>query len=502
MAEPNRRIIVDGVEFSQLVEFPKIFRAVTGAMQPARLAIALLMITALITLGRVWDGLTDPRVDPEGLAAGVASEDELQTHQAALRQALRSFGDTTTQEPFETDEVLGQVQAGYRTQLEGAAGESETSLRRLNENYIAALNLIDDTRPRGVFEASASFAADAVQRVVRGVLTLSPLEIYRGLGNLFIDLPRLLWANHKWFLAIYGLLFVIVVAMGGGAICRMAAWQVATQERLRVREAVDFAAANTGRLVAAHVLPAVIASILALVIVAMGVLMLVPALDVVGALIYGLALVLGFIVAFVLIGFLLGFPLLAPAVAIESGDGTEAMQRAYAYVVTRPLYLIGYWIIALIGLAIGYFVVALIAALAMNFTASLFSLPSDNPALIVAGGYEPFRLSQTPVEAAAGSWHHQWAAWVIAFWETVVVCLVAAYVLSYHFSASSIMYLLMRRACDGQDVQEISQAGAADSVSAARGAAVSSPSASATTGSTPSGPPAKDASADQNMRVT
>ena len=55
--------------------------------------------------------------------------------------------------------------------------------------------------------------------------------------------------------------------------------------------------------------------------------------------------------------------------------------------------------------------------------------------------------------------HSQLAAWFVSFWQTVVVCLVAGYVFSYYFGASTIVYLLMRRACDGQDIAEIWQAG-------------------------------------------
>ena len=45
------------------------------------------------------------------------------------------------------------------------------------------------------------------------------------------------------------------------------------------------------------------------------------------------------------------------------------------------------------------------------------------------------------------------------FWQTVVVCLLAGYVFSYYFSASAFVYMLMRRVCDGQDLDEIWQEG-------------------------------------------
>jgi hypothetical protein len=46
-------------------------------------------------------------------------------------------------------------------------------------------------------------------------------------------------------------------------------------------------------------------------------------------------------------------------------------------------------------------------------------------------------------------------------WQTVVVCLVAGYVFSYYFSASMVVYMLMRRVCYGQELDEIWQPGEA-----------------------------------------
>jgi hypothetical protein len=54
-----------------------------------------------------------------------------------------------------------------------------------------------------------------------------------------------------------------------------------------------------------------------------------------------------------------------------------------------------------------------------------------------------------------GPWHSRWAASAIAFWQALVLCLVAAYVFSFFFTASTKLYLLMRRAVDGQDIEEI-----------------------------------------------
>ena len=50
MVENGKRVIVDAVEFGELVQFPKVLRAAVSAMQPARLVIALLAVLAAALL--------------------------------------------------------------------------------------------------------------------------------------------------------------------------------------------------------------------------------------------------------------------------------------------------------------------------------------------------------------------------------------------------------------------------------------------------------------------
>jgi hypothetical protein len=274
------------------------------------------------------------------------------------------------------------------------------------------------------------------------------------MGDLLIVTPHALWKHAPWFTIVFGLLVVMVMAMGGGALSRMATCQVAGGERLSIRAAIDFAQDRWSALVWAQVLPLVLTLILCGVTAAMGVLMIAPVIDIFGGVAYGLALVVGFLITFLLLGYAVGFSLLVPAVAAESCDGADAVQRAYAYAVTRPLHLIVYLVVAIFGLAIGFVLVTLVARMTLNLTAELFGALSDNPALNVTGGYEGFDFSHRPLRDT-GRWHSNWAADAIQFWQSVVVCLVGAWVLAYHFSASTVVYLLVRRLCDGQEIDDI-----------------------------------------------
>src|SRR6185503_6280859 len=117
MPEPAKRIIVDGVALHRIFSFPRILLAAAGALQPARIALALLMVTALITAGRVWDALTPHHVHPQGLTAGAwAADTQGGMLQMELHRALNAFAETKPSlagadatKDLELHEVLKQI---------------------------------------------------------------------------------------------------------------------------------------------------------------------------------------------------------------------------------------------------------------------------------------------------------------------------------------------------------------------------------------------------------
>jgi hypothetical protein len=463
VADNNKRVIVEGIDFSQLLLFPKLLGTAASALQPARLIIALLMVTALITGGRVWDAIATPAVAPGGLEDGRWRDDvHGPAYQSALRNATLRFSAVTAPvvsgaatNDIDPDEALDRIESEYRTRR--AALTDAEDQRELDELYQQTLRDLREVAPRGVFAATADHVIESFEQFVAGLITFQFASALDGLNDLLIRTPRILWRDHKWFAAIFGLFTMIVFAIGGGAIARMTAQQAATQQRLSVREALDFSMPRWVHALAAQALPLILALLLAAVIALMGVLMAAPALDVLGALLYGFAIILGLLIAFLLIGYILGHPMIVPAVAVENCGGADAMQRAYAYVVTRPIHLIWYWLIALIGVAIGFLVVSIIAGLALNLTADLYGTLVSNPAIPHTG--DLFALTLHNPSGTPLAWHERWASAIIGFWETLVICLVAAYVISAYFSAGAVGYLLMRRAADGQAIEDIWQPG-------------------------------------------
>jgi hypothetical protein len=460
VSDPKNRIVVDGVDLPRIFAFPKILTAAPTSLQPPRLIIALLIVTALITVGRLWDGVTKPAVHPNGLMAGNwSAEADGRRLQIVLHDAMNEFPppapseSSSTAGELDSRTVLKNITRTYRA--ERAGKETAEQQKLYDQRFAHMVALIENVRPRGVFEATIGHITDSFGQLIQSVLALSPAGVIQAADLLFIRTPQLLWLHQPWFVVVYGLIALAILSVGGGAISRMAACQIAGPQRLGLRESIDFALQHWVRLIAAQALPLVIAALVCGVVILLGISMAAPVLDVLGGVFYGIALLLGFLIAFLLVGYALGFPLLVPAVACENCDAADAMQRSYAYVVTRPLHLLAYWAIALIGLAVTFLLVSLLARLTLNVTAAAFGAISDNPAMTVAGGYVLGDPSQSTPPPVPGTWHNHWAAAAIMFWQMIVVCLVIAFVVSYHFSASTIVYLLMRKAADGQDIEDI-----------------------------------------------
>ena len=460
----TKRVIVDGVDFSHILQFPKVLRSVTAAMQPPRLVLGLLIVVLLGAPGRLWDGMRKAEIAPGGLLAEPWSYEAQAELQDILVSALDAYVDPADQ-PSSTGRVrassaLRSIEAGYRAQRAAVSVDAgdETAVaeqRRRDEVFEAVCAEIESHAPLGAFEATLLQLGRSVQRLARGVLKLRPTEVYGAVGDVAVRVPRALWQRERAFAIIFGLIALVVVSLGGVALCRMAACDFAGHERLRVWDAIDFAFGNLVRVVLTPVLPMVLAGVGAVLLILFGLLLL-PVLDLVGGLLYGLAILVGFLLAFILIGYAIGLPLLLPAVACENCDPADAFQRSYAYVLNRPVHLLGYVIVAAFGLALGYVVVATFATTALNLTGGLVRvIGGSSGALSAAGGFGVFDLVPAAPSTVEAAWHDRMAGAGVAFWQGVVVQLVGAYLVSYAFTSATLIYLQMRRLCDGQDPRDI-----------------------------------------------
>ena len=311
---------------------------------------------------------------------------------------------------------------------------------------------LESVRPRGPFESSATFVSAAWTQIVDSGLNLDPVGMWKGAVAIVWELPQKLWqGGFHWFISLYGFLLMYVLCIGGGAIARTQACWHSRAQRLSASDAIDYSLFRWRELLGAVASPAIFVAAITVVLMCMGLILLnIPWLNLIGGLLYGISLALGFVVAIVAVGYAVCCPLLIPSVVIEDCSGGEAIQRSYAYLFSKTLQMAGYLAILLIALVLGFLIVRLVANLTLDITESLVGKGTFNLSLHGAGSLQDVAVPNLSVEL-----HESVTGMLIGLWETVVYDLMIGWIFSGFFSASAMVYLLMRNKCDGQDTREI-----------------------------------------------
>jgi len=266
---------------------------------------------------------------------------------------------------------------------------------------------------------------------------------------------------------VLSLLVFMITALLGAIICRLSALEFSGHEHPNMFHAVRFARGHLLAFLKAPLLPFAIILFLG---VATGCVGLIGAIPYVGEIIIGLAfvlfLVVGFIVMLLMLGLLGGFNLLYPTLAVEGADSFDALSRAFAYVYARPWRLIFYAIINLVYfvitlLFVGFAVYLMLAfshafvSWGMTLFGSLEGTYSGFPKLETLWPVPRVNHLVQPINWWAMSVTEFIGACLLHFWVFTAITCIGAYAVSYYFSSNTIMYLLLRRAEDGQGLNEI-----------------------------------------------
>lgn len=256
-------------------------------------------------------------------------------------------------------------------------------------------------------------------------------------------------------------LALIVWVTSLGAISRMAACEFSQGVAVPWPQGLAFGISRWKSLVGAVVLPLALAWVIgALIALGSAVLLRFSMINLLGGLLYGLMSMGGLAAVAILLGFALGKALLIPAVACDGTDAMDAVQRAYAYVLGRPLRLIAYQVIVMVVVALAVAVAAGVALAAVGFTfEAAYSWTGERArgslwsAIAGSVGDVPLSADQRQEIDVTGTF--AWTAWMLVMWMRLTLVLVATYAASTAMSGMTVMYLLLRRINDGQDVSEI-----------------------------------------------
>jgi hypothetical protein len=279
----------------------------------------------------------------------------------------------------------------------------------------------------------------------------------------------------------------------GGAITRIAAVQVARQEKIGIREALSFATKRYLSFISAPMVPLIIVLGIVLIMILFGVFQMIPVLGDLFDIFWVLMIIFGLFIAGLLLG-LLGWPLMSATISTEGTDSWEAVSRSFSYVFGAPWHYIFYSAIALLYGAVLIFFVGFMGSAAVYFakwgvqqTPWIRTVDRD-PSYLFAyaptsyewrtlllkgakGGDQLIvddngRINQEAYKRFVGDdpiyegpnrlkWYNQFAAFVVMLWLWLFFLLILGFGYSYFWTASTIIYFLMRRKVDDTEMDEV-----------------------------------------------
>ena len=293
---------------------------------------------------------------------------------------------------------------------------------------------------------------------------------------------------------------IVTWAIFGGAITRIAAVQVARQEKLSMGEAVRFTGRRWFSFVAAPLFPLLFVGFLLLFMIIFGFFHMIPWFGdvIVDGLFWWLMVLFGLLMAVGLIG-LVGWPLMSSTVSTEGTDSWEAVSRSYSYVFQAPWHYFWYGVVATFyGIVIVFFVgfmgsftvylskwgvsqtpwvkaanrdpsyLFVYAPTSFGWRDLLLKdvvledgshIVSQETGRIIPANYDKFLgrdetyAKEHPNDVV--STMNAAGARMVAFWLGLFFLLILGFGYSYFWSASAIIYLLMRRKVDDQEMDEV-----------------------------------------------
>ncbi len=276
-----------------------------------------------------------------------------------------------------------------------------------------------------LFASFLNLPVQAGREVVKSTTTSDPLFWLWAFGGIFLVI--LIWSNF------------------GNAISRLAAFELTRDERIEMREATEYASSKFGANFMSFLLPAIGFGIFGLVIYLVALLINIPYLNALVMLGLPLAGIGGFIMVLILIGTATGFPLFFPSIAVEGTDSFDAISRGFSYVLSRPWHYLWYWLTTL--------VYGTICTLFVWFFALLMLRTVNTTGIIAVGSeFKEIVNLSTGIETPL---HVSLTGWVYYSWVMIFELMAFSYAVSFFFSGSTLIYLLMRKNVDGIETEEI-----------------------------------------------
>ena len=466
---------IRSVNWRDIFPFAVIFRTFRVAIHPSKLVLALVALLIVYFGGTLMDALTpasqqavvgELTLYEEGashldhdLYYKQLREEQISEQQESLQAQLQAIG----KPKGSIDDLKWRVHQDLE-----AAVASAHSIDDRQQAYAVAqsrMGLLDDYRV-GLFRSFGTYELGQGYVIVHSVRNenfLGPGGVTASLLRMFAIAPGWALKYHPIFFAIYGLFFLVIWSVFGGAITRIAAVHFARDEKISVRQALAFSTSKFLSFVSAPIIPMLIVVIIGILVTAGGLVVNIPFIGpiIVGAL-YVLVMAAAFVMTLVLIGLLGGFNLMYPTIAVEGSDSFDAISRSFSYLYARPWRLGFYTLIALgygalTDLFVRYFLYIMLS-LANIFTGlGVFTRADSQTPLWQTMWPSPGSIGRLAysINWISLSLGERIGAVLLAFWVYLVVALLGAYAISFYFSVNTVIYYLMRREVDATELDDV-----------------------------------------------
>ncbi|MHC4264802.1 MAG: hypothetical protein ACYSUK_02590 [Planctomycetota bacterium] len=339
----------------------------------------------------------------------------------------------------------------------------------LLDSYIA--DHAQDSQRKGVFSTLWFSAERKFQGAVKSVFEQDVSGVLKHIEEFF---KALVWAVKHHF--IYSIIFLAIslsmISIAGGAICRTAALQFAQGQKPGMTEAVRYSLKKFKNYFTAPLTPICFIIGCGFFIFILGLLATIPfgIGEIIMIFFILLALISGIIIAVLLIGTVAGFNLMFPAIAYEGTDSFGAMNHSFCYIYKKPWRMTFYTAIASVYGAICYtfvrffvFLLLWVTHQSLQLGSKLVSVVSnlfgnDSIALSKFTAIWPEPTFQNLFGVAIAEpigWSQISAAFFVNIIIWIFVLLLAAFIISFYFSANTIIYALMRKKVDNTPMNDV-----------------------------------------------
>lgn len=241
---------------------------------------------------------------------------------------------------------------------------------------------------------------------------------------------------------------LLVGGLFAGVICRMAGFDLTTQERYGLFRSFRFVAKKYRSFIGAPLILFITISALLIPLLLLGFIaqhIFAP----LAAVLWGFGFAWAILVAVVAIASMFAWPLIWPALATEDSDSFDAIGVSIGYASQRPFAYLGYALAAIFITGCGLFLFSLILDVAASTMRICIGVVVEEP-LLSRFFVRQIGESRSSTDA------------IVDFWSYLLSFLHQAYLFSAFWTSATGIYLLLRYHVDGAELDDIYRDGAED----------------------------------------